>query len=333
MYPTCRITVDGELVSGVFSSRIISCEVTDKEGVSADTVRIDLNDFPVAAIPRKGAIIRVWLGYGVAGMAYMGSFTADEIEVQILPYKMSITGKSADLRKSAKQNRERHWDNKSINEIVTQVANDNGLTAKVDPTIGAHVYEWMGQQNESDIHFLERLADRHGAIFSVKDGNLVFAERGAGKSTSGADLTPVVVTPSILQPDSCRVRFSDRTQYKAVKASYPDRDKAEKVDVEAESDPDGEAVYRIGEQFADEAEATAAAKAKAGELKRRQASFSCTIVGDPAARGGAPLTFANCRPGIDGLPFIIETATHRYSKSGYTTSLDGQSKDGQKVAA
>mgnify|MGYP003112388191 CR=1 FL=1 len=329
MKPSCRITVDGKLVSGIFQSRIISCEVTDKEGVSSDTVRIQLNDFPPAAIPRKGALIKVWMGYGIVGMAYMGAFAAEEIEVEILPYRLTITGKAAEMRGKVKQNRERHWDQKTLKDVVGQVAGEHGLEPKVDDAIGAHVYDWLGQQNESDIHFVERLAERHDAIFSVKDGKLIFAARGSGQSTSGAELTPIVVTPAILQPDSCRIRFTDRTQYKSVKASYSDLAKARKVDVEEPSDPDGAAVYRIGEQLADEAEATAAAKSKAKELKRRQASFSCAIVGDPTARAGAPLSFAGCRSGVDGLAFIIETATHRYATSGYTTSLDGQSRDGQ----
>ncbi|SMC43318.1 hypothetical protein SAMN06297251_102154 [Fulvimarina manganoxydans] len=332
MTPSCKITIDGQLVSGVFASRIISCKVTDKEGVSSDTCSIQLNDFPVAAIPRKGAIIRIWMGYGVAGMAYMGAFTAEEIEVEMFPFSMSITGKAAEMRGSSKQNKERHWDQKSVKDIVSQVASENGLQPVIDDEAGSHVYEWFAQQGESDIHFVERLADRHGAIVSVKDGKLIFASKASGKSPSGSALTPVIVTPSILQPGSARVRFSDRTQYKAVKASYTDRKKAKKLDVEEQSDPEGAAVYRLNEQFADEAEAKRAAKAKAGDLLRRQATFSCTIVGNPAARAGAPLTFAGCRPGVDGLPFIIATANHDYSKSGYTTSLDGESQSGQRAA-
>lgn len=332
MVPSCRITVDGVLVSGVFASRIVSCKVTDKEGVSSDTCSIVLNDFPPAAIPRTGAIIRIWMGYGVFGAAYMGAFTAEEIEVEILPYRMSITGKAADMRGKVKQNRERNWDDKPIKDIVSEIASEHGLTPKVDEKIGSHVYTWIAQQNESDIHFLERLAERHGALFSVKDGNLIFAAKASGKSPSGKLLTPIVVTPSILQPGSGRVRFSERTKYKSVKASYTDPDKGKKTDVEEDSDTEGEAVYRIGEQFADEAEAKRAAKAKAGDLLRRQATFSCTVIGNPAYRAGAPLTFLGCRIGVDGLPFIVQTANHDYSKSGYTVSLDGESQNGQKKA-
>lgn len=326
MTPSCRITVDGQLVSGVFMSRILSCEVTDKEGVGSDTVSISLNDWPVAAIPRKGALIKVWMGYAVSGMAYMGAFTAEEIEAEILPYSLNITGKSANLRNGKKQNRERHWDNKTLGDIVSQVARENGLTAKVDAGLGAHRYDWQAQQNESDIHFLERLAQVHDAIFAIKDGKLIFAARGAGQSTSGANLTPILITPKNLKPGSARVRFTDRTQYKKVKASYTDRAKGKKVDVTEPGDGEGEAVYRIGEQFADEAEAKKAAKAKAKALQRRQATFTAEIVGDPAARAGAPTFFVGCRPGVDGLPFIAETAKHRYSKSGYDIALDGQTK-------
>lgn len=331
MHPRCRITIDGVPVSGLFVSRIVSCEVTDREGVSSDTVRIVLNDDPPAGIPRKGALIRVWLGYGLFGLAYMGAFEAEEIEVEILPYRMNITGKAAQMRRKTKQNRERHWDEKTLGDVLEQIAGEHGLTPVIDGELGAHRYDWLGQLGESDIHFVERLADRHGAIFSVKDGKLVFARAGAGTTAVGAPLTPVIITPDILQPDSARVRFTDRTQYKSVKASFTDRALAKKRDVEADSDPAGEAIYRIGEQFADEAEAKRAASAKARELKRRQATFAATIVGNPAARAGAPLRFAGCRPGVDGLPFIIGTATHRYSKQGYVTALDGESRDGQSA--
>lgn len=324
MTPQCRITIDGRLASGVFSSRVISCEVTDKEGVSSDTVSIELNDDPPAAIPRKGAIIRVWMGY-LGATVFMGSFAADEIEVQFKPYKMTITGRSADLRKVAKQNRERHWDDKTLGEIVEDIAGRNGLTAKVDSTLGVHRYTWLGQQGESDLHFLERLADRHGALFSVKDGNLIFAARGTGRSPTGVELTPIVVRLADLVEGSGRARFADRAQYKAVTATYQDPDRAERVEVAADSDAEGEAIYRLAEPFADGGEAVRAAEAKAKALRRNGTTFACDILGNPAARAGAPLSFQAVRPGVDGLRFIIGTARHRYGKDSYVTGLEGES--------
>lgn len=330
MYPSCRITIDGKLVSGVFMQRVISCSVTDKEGVSSDTCNIVLNSGPNVSRPRKGALIRIWMGYGVSGLAFMGSFSAEEIEEQLLPYKMTITGKGAGMGDKKKEHKERHWDNKTLKEIGEQIAGEHGLKPIIDGDIGAHKYEWVAQQNESDLNFLERMAKRHGALFSIKDQNLIIAGKGTGKSPSGAALTAVIVTPDNVKPGSTTVRFTERTKFKAVKASYTDRANAKKVDVEESSDAEGEATYRIGDQFADESEAKRAAKAKAGDLLRRQATFSCEIVGDPSARAGAPLQFARMKPDVDGIPFIIGTATHNYSKSGYTTSMDGESQNGGK---
>jgi len=242
MTPQCQITVDGLPVAGLVMDRLISCSVTDKEGTSSDTVAITLNDWPNAAIPERGAQIRVWMGYSGA-LSFMGLFEAEEVEVEILPYRMKITGKAAEMRGDKKTNKERHWDQKSVREVVEEIAAEHGLTPKIDGNVAGHVYEWLGQVGESDIHFLERLADRHGAIFSVKDGNLIFAARGKGTSASGEALTPVAVTPDTLVAGSCRVRFTDRAKYKSVKAKYPDREAGEQAEVEVDSDPEGDAVY------------------------------------------------------------------------------------------
>ena len=326
MHPTCRITVDGKLVSGVFMSRLISAEVTDREGIASDSVRVDLNDDPPAAIPRTGAIMRIWMGYGVSGMAYMGAYEVEEVEVQFIPYKMTLTGKAAGFKGKTKENKEKSWSDKKLETVITDVAKSMGFEAVIDPEIGSIKLPWIGQLNESGISFLQRLAERNNALVSVKDGKLVVAKRGTGKSASGKDLTPVIVTPKTLQQGSGRVTFSDRYQYKSVKASHQDRDKAKRTDHEEKSDGEGKAVYRIGERFQDADEAKRAAKAKANELARNKARFGCSIIGEPSARAGAPLKFLQCRPGIDGTEFIIETATHSYTKSSYVTRLDGKLK-------
>jgi hypothetical protein len=326
MTPSCRITINGALVSGVFMHRLISCSVTDKEGGGSDTVDILLNDYPFAAIPQDKDIIRVWMGYGVAGMGYFGAFTLEEVEVQLFPFKLALRGKAADQAGKGKENKERHWDKPTLNDVVSQIAGERGLKPVIDSALGAFKFDWLGQQDESDFHFLERLARRLGGLYTEKDGKLIFAKRGSGLTSAGAALTGIAITPEVLQPGSGRVRFSGRSKYKDVKASYTDKATRKKTDVSEPSAEDGEATYRIGEPFADEAEAKQAAKAKADELKRRILKMSATIVGNPAARAGAPASFQRCRPGIDGIPFILETATHRFSKSGYVTGLDGEQK-------
>lgn len=326
MKPKCKITIDGAGASGELVSRLISCDVTDKEGISSDSVSLQLKNSPPAEIPRRGAKIRVWLGYEGVDLSFMGTFVVDEVEVTLFPHIMQITGKSADLREKMKENKERHWDNKKISEIVGDIADEHGLTAKVDSQVGGHQYAWFGQQDESDIHVLRRLERRHGALFSVKDDQLVFAKRGAATTSGGAPLSGIVVTPQNVIDGSARIRFADRSEYKKVTAYHQDKGKVERAEEYAGSSGAATANYRLGEPFADRAEAGRAAASKSAELKRSEISFSCSIFGDPAARAGAPLTFSQVKAQVDDIEFVIETAKHSWKKSGYTTSLDGKLK-------
>lgn len=325
MKPICKITIDGVLASGELMGRLISCEVSDKEGISSDTCRLELNNSPSVKIPRRGALIRIWLGYG-SDLTFMGTFTVDEVSLALFPHSMSISGKAADFREKMKENKERHWDDTDVAGIVSEIAADHGLQARVDDAVGGFSYQWFGQQDESDIHLLRRLERRHGALFSIKDGMLIFAKRGAGATPTGAGLSGFVVSASNVIEGSAKITLSDRAEYKEVVAYHQDTDVVERTEVSATSSADASALYRLGEPFASVGEAQRAADSKAEELKRQAIKFSCTVLGDPAARAGAPLVFNGFRVGIDGFEFIIETARHAWSKSGYTTALDGKMK-------
>lgn len=103
-------------------------------GMKSDTVDIELNDGPpnFLAIPRKGAIISVKMGFG-DDLVPKGVFTADKVNVDCLPYKMSISGKAADLRSGKlKERQERSWDKSKLGDILSQIASESGLTPAVD---------------------------------------------------------------------------------------------------------------------------------------------------------------------------------------------------------
>jgi phage protein D len=325
--PVAEISVNGKPVASIFNERLISVTITDKEGVTSDTISCELNDGnPFAAIPQKGDTITASLGYIETGLSFFGSYTADDPEVRCLPYGMTVNGKGANVRDQAKQHRSRHWDNKSVKDIVAEIASDNGLSAVVDDAVGAHEYEWFGQQDESDLHVVERLARRHGALFSIKDGKLIFAAKGSGKSATGKDLTAVLATPANIVEGTCRTNFAYRNKFKKVKGRIQDRKKAELIEIEIESDEDGSADYTLPEAYADEGEAEKAARSKAEALKSEVIRTSVTLFGDPSIRAGAPFRYSGVRPGIDGLEFIIETATHTISKAGYTTQVEAKLK-------
>jgi phage protein D len=176
------------------------------------------------------------------------------------------------------------------------------------------------------------VAERHNGLFKVKDGKLVFSARGSGNAASGSFMGSVVVTPPRIIKGSCTFEANDRTKYSKVVSYYEDKDKAKRIEVEADGDADGDSVYRIAEPYADAAEADKAAQSRAKELKRGEGAASVTVVGDTAIVAGAPLLFEGVRPGLDGVPYIIDTATHSYSKGeGYRTAISAKLYDGSSA--
>ncbi|MFC6460942.1 phage late control D family protein [Paracoccus aerius] len=319
--------MNGKAVTNDFLRRLSECEIVDRDGVSSDSVRLKLDDNPPAEIPQPGARIAVSLGYG-ENLVPMGSYLAEEVEVECLPYAITIHGKAAEMGGPVKEMRRRHWDQVSLKDVIADIAGEIGVQPVVDAALGAFHYEWLGQIAESNAAFLERLAERHGALFSIKDGRLVFAKRGAGQSATGKPLTGLVVTPATLITGSCRVTFSTRSVYRTVKATWMDRTTGRKRSVTVQGDKDSDAEFEIGQPFATRDEAKAAAEAKAGSLGRKKLQFTASLIGDPTIRAGAPVQFSGVRPGVDGLPLIIEEATHRFSKAnGYTTDISGSIKD------
>lgn len=249
MHPRVEISVDGVPVAGQFYERLISVTVTDEEGLKSDTVDIELNDGPpnFLALPRKGAIILVKMGYG-SDLVSKGQFTADKISLDCLPYKMSISGKAADLRGGKlKERQERSWDKAKLGDIISEIAGESGLTPAVDGDLAGYIYDWIGQQDETNIHFLRRLADRHNALFAIKQKRLLFARRGSGLSASGSSLGSIILTPAAIKTGTLKVDINDRTKYSKVVSYYQDAGQAKRVEIEAEADADGDSVYRIPE--------------------------------------------------------------------------------------
>lgn len=138
-----------------------------------------------------------------------------------------------------------------------------------------------------------------------------------------------MTSPTIVQ-GTCRFEANDRTKYSKVVAYWQDRDRAERVEIETDADAEGDSVFRLPEPYADAAEADRAAQAK--DLQRGKGSASVTIIGDTSVVAGAPLIFSGIRPGLDGVPYIIETVEHEYGKgSGFRTKIDARLYDGKST--
>lgn len=327
-YPICQLNVGGVPVSSGFMNALISCTVTDKEGSSSDTIDLLLNAGPGLALPLSAAIITCAMGYRDGGVAFMGAYTADDVTIEALPYRVKVQGKSADMRAGIKEHKTRHWDNETYGGVVQKIAGENGLSARVDPSLAKHKGKdgYFYQGNESGAHWVERWARKLGGIMSVKDGQLIVAKKGAGLSVSGLSMGGIVVVPSMIIQDTCSTTFAQRPQHGEVEAGWHDQKSGEKKWEKAPGVQGGKAKYRVRGNHADKDTAKAAAESRGQDLRRAAIQTSVTIEGNVAARGGAMMTYAGVHPGIDGVPFIIDTATHTFTKGGYRTQISAKSQ-------
>lgn len=321
------VDIDGVPMSGLFYERLVSLNITDREGIQSDTLELVFNDAaPHFASPRRGAVAHVTILSG-AGGGFAGAYIIDRVEFKCLPHTITVGGHSADLRSDMKTRKARHWDDTSVKDIVRGIAGEYDLKSKIAETVSGHVYTWIGQQDESDLHFLERLAKRHGALFTIKNGALLWLERGAGKTADGTSVTAETIIPTSMVLGSCRVSENDVDRFGKVKAFYQDRGDAKRQEVIVDGDTQADGEHAIREPFSSKAEAQAAAEAFAREMLRGLVKTSCAIVGRPALMAGQPAKYLGVRPDVDDREFIIEMVKHSYTKSGgLRTSFEGKLK-------
>ena len=326
-HPILIVTVDGVPVSGPFFGRLISLTIIDREGIAADSLEMIFDDgWPRFASPRRGARVKVAIVAGL-GSVPLGEYVIDRVENAFFPYSISVRGHSADLRAGMKTHKTRHWDNKTVKEVVEEIAADHSLQPQIADAVSGHKYSWLGQQDESDLNFLERLARRHGALFTIKSGRLLWLEAGAGKTASGEVIPEIpILAPSIIA-NSGKVWESDVERFKTIKAYWQDRAGAKRQEVIIEADPEAAGEHVLRDPFASKEEAEKAARAAVRDMLRGSVRTVCGLVGAPSLMAGQPISYVGVRSGIDGRPFILETVSISYSKKeGLRTNLEGRLK-------
>jgi phage protein D len=329
-HPRIVVTIDGQPMSTALVERLVSVTVTDNAGDKSDTIDLEFEWGPTLAIPRRKAIITATFAMAGAGLADFGRFEADEPELTCIPYKLNVQGKSADMRASLKEQRERHWDGADFGTVARQVLSEGGLGVEIDPSIASFKGRegYFLQEGESNLHFVRRVAKRIGGELAIKNGKAIIYDAGSGKRPDGQGMSVLMITPPMVQPDSTKVKFVSRDPHKKVRAGYHDSEEATRKYEEVESGhPYAETDFTLRHNYANKDEAKKAAGAKAKELSRSADSFSTTIEGNAAARGGAEVTLVGFHPEADGTPFVIETATHKFDKgSGWTVDISAKGK-------
>lgn len=317
-----EVTIDGKSIGSVLAPILTSIQVEDKAGTHGDTATIVLDDTGGRiAMPKVGAPIRVSLGWFGAGLREVFAGTVDEFRSSggrggglIL----SISAKGFDATGKVKQGQERHFDDKSVKDIMSEAAKDAGLNIEVDPAIASTVIPYIDMRGESLLHFGQRLARMVGASFRVQGDRAVIARRASDytpfiRAERGVNLHSWDITPVV-----------GRAVYKRAKARYYDKAKGRVETVEAEIDTTSlsDAEFYRRELAADRPAAERAAKADAAVAKERTGGGTVVIEGAPDAIPDGLCVLVGTRPGIDGT-YRVKGVSHSFTRSGgYITTLD-----------
>lgn len=322
--PAFRVTVDGNDIAQLISPRLMSLDLTDNRGIEADQLSITLSDHDgLLAIPPKGAVIRLWLGWSDTGLVDKGTYTVDETEHSGTPDVLSIRARSADLRKGLKTKRERSWSNTTLGDVLGDIALGNGLTATIAGALDGLPILQLDQANESDANLISRVGEEFDAVVTVKAGCLLCLPAGGGKTASGAELPHITLTRA--DGDQHRYLQADRDSYDGVRAYFYDVNSAKKQEAIAGG---GENLKDLRHTYSDRQSALRAARAEFNRLQRGSATLSYTLaMGRPDLIPELTYTLEGVKPEIDEIIWYGGNVQHTLSAdNGYKVSLELESK-------
>ncbi|EJW6373934.1 phage late control D family protein [Salmonella enterica] len=341
--PAFSIVIEGKDVTTVLDTRLMSLTLTDNRGFEADQLDLELDDADgLIALPRRGAVIQLALGWKGQPLFPKGAFTVDEIEHSGAPDRLTIRARSADFREALNTRREKSWHQTTVGDVVKDIAARHNLKVALGKDLTDKALDHMDQTNESDASFLMKLARQYGAIASVKDGNLLFIRQGQGRTASGKPLP--VITIERKAGDGHRFTLADRGAYTGVIASWlhtreprkkettkvkrrrkkttkPKEPEAKQGDYLVGTD---ENVLVLNRTYANRSNAERAAKMQWERLQRGVASFSLQLAeGRADLYTEMPVKVTGFKQPIDDAEWTITTLMHSVSPdNGFTTSME-----------
>lgn len=321
MKPDFKVIADNQDITDLLRDRLLSLRITDKPGLESDDCEITIDDRNGAVpFPRKGATLEISLGYTGEELEFVGRYKVDEIEISGPPQSMMIRGKPADLVAAMKEQKRRSWEGVTLDNIVGDIARDNQLQplCQLNPVV-----DRADQINESDMHFITRMARHYGATATVKDGKLIVVTRGDGKSGSGKNFEPIKLHRDDIA--SYSLSFPDRTLYSEVRANYHNREtgQLQTIVLPNQSAPGAAHAPKHTDRHIHPtaAEATAAAESRKNALNRATMNGRIELMRGRADVGAEKMVeLTGIKDDADGT-YLIESVEQNFSRSAWITTI------------
>ncbi|MDC8802547.1 contractile injection system protein, VgrG/Pvc8 family [Halomonas pacifica] len=327
--PDYLITGLGTAISPALDARLQRLRLVDKRGLDADQLELTLEDHDGRlAIPRKGVELQLSLGWVGDALVDRGTFVVDEVEHRGTPDTLTVRARSADLREDNPTKRCGSWHDVTVQEVISEVAGRLGLTPRVTEELAAIVLEHIDQTDESDLHFLSRLAQRFDAISTAKAGHLLFMPMGRGVTASGTPIPPLTLRRDV--GDQHRYIEADREAWSGVTAYWNDMPGARRQPVTVGTDDNAK---RLRPSYESAARALEEAQAEWQRIQRGGAEMTLHLAeGRPDLYPETPVRLRGFKDRIDTRRWIVAEVTHDMSDTAYTTQLQMEIHPGEHQA-
>lgn len=317
MKPIYEVSINGSITGQEFKQRLTRLRIRDSRGFEADQCDIELDDSDgLLAIPPTGAVLEVKLGFQSTGLVEMGQFTVDEVEHTGPPDVLVIKASSADFTR-LKGSRTQAWDWVFLEDVISSIAVRYGLEPAINPDLAGIFIEHIDQTDESDAHFLTRLAKLHNAISTIKQGYLIFSDMNQSQSVSGLALEPMAISRS----DGDRYRYRDadkKSKFTGVKARWLDREQAKAIDVIVGEEGTLKALKKT---YATDDEAKQAALAEWNKIQRAGKSLELNLAaGRPEIITESLVKLSGFKSQIQTHDWIVNEVEHELT-AGLTTKI------------
>jgi len=315
-----RVTLDGMDLTDRIKPRLMDLRITSCRGDAADQLDLRLDDADgKLAIPPRGAVLRVWLGWDGEGLTDLGTFTVDEVEHSGSPDQLFLRGRSVQMKAAIRQLREQSYSGMTVGAIVERLAGRNSLVPRCHASLATLVVDHIDQTNESDLNFLTRLGRKYDAVATIKAEALLFSPIGKGQTPSGKLLPTVTIRRS--SGDEHRWHEADRGAYGGVRAMYDSSATGETASVLAGKD-NGQGVKTLRHVYATKANATRAARSEQQKMERGASSFEMWIArGRPDIYPEMTVNVSGFKPQIDSAEWIVVKIEHMLAEQGLVSRI------------
>lgn len=322
--PSYKIEVNGKDVTANIQDNLISIVLVDNAtGDEADTLNIAVyrkKGKKRVALPKRGAVLKVWLGYEETSLMYMGQYVMGKRNVN--PYIMTLIAQSTPVNSSkafGQLNTQRTRslpDGVTIGSLCQLVASTHKLSNKVASTLAGTPLGVVYQRNESDLHLLTRLSKDFHFSFKIANGTLIVYP--ADDATAGG--TQAVPTLTVTEADLKDWDWDDdgKTEGGTVIAKYRTPTK-QSVEVSAGQ---GEPIRRLKRVYPSQLQATTAANAHLTSNKKQQTNLQLTFIGNPTLIAEAKITLKGLDEPELNRTYTAQKVTHTIDNAGFVTLVE-----------